>query len=119
MGYKQSPALIVVALLLLATATPLAYGQLPRNPTGFVTGAICCTSSGTCTPGAVRIPGVALRLNCTTLLGNVVTLAQGVTNATGVFNLTLPNPLGPVINTILPYFKTTRLLGPERKELRL
>ena len=89
MGYKQSPALIVVALLLLATATPLTYGQtLLLNPTGLVTGTICCAPSGDCPPGAVGIPGVAVRLNCTTLSGIVVTLSQGVTNSTGVFNLT-------------------------------
>ena len=44
-----------------------------------------------------------MRLNCTTLSGNVATLAQGVTNSTGVFNLTLPNllgSLGPLITTI-------------------
>ncbi|XP_047966329.1 uncharacterized protein LOC125210785 [Salvia hispanica] len=104
MGYKQSPASIAVALLLLATATPLAYGQL-QETTGFVTGKICCTSSGNCPPGSVGIPGVVVRLNCTTIFGGMVTLAQGVTNSTGVFNLTLPNllgSLGPVISTVLP-----------------
>ncbi|KAL1534451.1 hypothetical protein AAHA92_30626 [Salvia divinorum] len=103
MGYKQSPTLIVAALLLLATATPLAYGQQTNN--GILSARICCTSTGNCPPGSVGIPGVRASLNCTTLFGNVVTLAQGVTGANGVLNLGLNNilgVLGSLLSGILP-----------------
>ncbi|KAL1534450.1 hypothetical protein AAHA92_30625 [Salvia divinorum] len=92
MGYKQSPALIVAALLLLATATPLAHGQ--QTNSGILTARICCTSTGNCPPGSVGIPGVRASLNCTTLLGNVVMLAEGVSCFTGNFKLGLNNALG-------------------------
>ncbi|KAL1534452.1 hypothetical protein AAHA92_30627 [Salvia divinorum] len=103
MGYKQSPALIVAALLLLAVATPLAYGHQVNN--GILDARICCTSTGNCAPGSVGIPGVRAIMNCTTLFGNVVTLAEGVSCSTGNFKLGLNNVLGslaPIVSGILP-----------------
>lgn len=103
MAPKQAPALIVAVALLIAAVTPIAYGQ------GLgalrINGIICCTSTGNCPPGSVGVPGVRVGLNCTTLLGSVVTLAQNVTTATGVFSLnvnSLLGRLGSIIGGILP-----------------
>ncbi|XP_042006221.1 uncharacterized protein LOC121755002 [Salvia splendens] len=112
MGYNQ----IVVALLLLATATPLAYGLIPSLPglipnlpvpipnlpglisnllglinAANVTGRICCTPTGNCDNGSVGIPGVAVNLNCTTPSGSVMTLARGITRLDGTFALLVNN----------------------------
>ncbi|KAL1534449.1 hypothetical protein AAHA92_30624 [Salvia divinorum] len=115
MGYKQSPTLIVAALLLL---TPLAYGLLPGllpglpgllpglpglgTGTGTFTGKLCCTPTGNCPPGSIGIPDVTVNLNCTNILTGVQTIFQGVTNTVGVFNITLPNlPVLPPLGSLL------------------
>ena len=92
MGYNQ----IVVALLLLATATPLAYAILPGlNPAvANITGRICCTPTGNCENGSVGGPGVEVDLNCTTVLRSVVTLARAVTGLNGTVVILVNNVLG-------------------------
>ncbi|KAL1534447.1 hypothetical protein AAHA92_30622 [Salvia divinorum] len=94
MGYKQSPALIVAALLLL---TPLAYGQiippipsLPGLGSGNFIGTLCCTPTGNCPPGSIGVPDVTVNLNCTNLLTGAQSIFQGATNTAGVFNITVP-----------------------------
>ena len=92
MGYNQ----IVVALLLLATATPLAYAILPGlNPAvANITGRICCTPTGNCENGSVGGPGVEVDLNCTTVLRSVVRLGRAVTGLNGTFVMLVNNILG-------------------------
>ncbi|KAL1534448.1 hypothetical protein AAHA92_30623 [Salvia divinorum] len=105
MGYKQSPSLIMAALLLW---TPLAYGQLmPDIPLDIVSGRICCTSTGNCALGSVGIPGGRVSLNYATLLGTLVSAAQGAISPTGDFNFNLRRNITPglfgSVNGILPY----------------
>ena len=94
MGYNQ---IVVMALLLL---TPLAYGQLPGISPDLipsvanVTGRICCTPTGNCANGSVGVPGVAVDLNCTTVLRSVVTLARAVTGLNGTVVILVNNVLG-------------------------
>ena len=100
MGYNESPALIVVALLLFS---PLAYSQLLNN--GVINGQLCCTANGNCSPGSEGIPGVMLGLNCSTLLSRVGPVVQGVTGLNGGLNLTVPffsTTIGPVIDGFVP-----------------
>ncbi|GER25996.1 pollen Ole e 1 allergen and extensin family protein [Striga asiatica] len=55
-----------------------------------VSGRICCTENGTC-PGE-GVEGAVVRVNCTTRLsGGSTTIAQGTTNASGFFNITIPS----------------------------
>lgn len=103
MGYRynlKAPALgTVVVVMMFAVAhaqllPPLL--PLPTVPTLLnVSGILNCPSG----PGAgLGIPGVTVSLNCT-ILGATVKLGQGVTNATGGFNISVPNILSilPII----------------------
>ncbi|KAL1534444.1 hypothetical protein AAHA92_30619 [Salvia divinorum] len=94
MGYKQSPGLIVVALLL---STPLAYGQLQNNK-GIVRGRICCTSTGNCSPRSIAVPGLEMKLNCTDAFGREETLGQGITDSGGRFSV----PINTTVYLVAP-----------------
>ncbi|KAH6831377.1 hypothetical protein C2S53_014550 [Perilla frutescens var. hirtella] len=101
MAYNKAPAFTVMALILLAAANPpLAHAQ-SFNQINAV-GQVCCTATGSC-PGGPPIPGVVVSLNCSRLVGATVTLGQATTNATGFFNISVPNTLGILASgNILP-----------------
>lgn len=102
MAYNQTPAFVLVALVLFTAANPTARGQLiPFN--GIVTnGILCCTSTGNCPSSSGQpLSGTLVSLNCTNFLGVTSTVAQAVTNATGSFNFNVTNILNNTVGSIL------------------
>lgn len=63
---NQSPALLVVALLLSSAASPLVHGQQLLAPLSLITlgGRLCCSSTGNCLGNAPGIPGVLITMAC-------------------------------------------------------
>ncbi|XP_042006156.1 uncharacterized protein LOC121754938 [Salvia splendens] len=102
MGYKQYPALIVIVIVVaLLLSTPLAYG-VPVVDNAIISGKICCTSNGNCAPRSVGVRSVTVNLNCMTHSGELETLGQGITNATGEFIIQVNGSVGPIFPGDVP-----------------
>ncbi|KAL8481804.1 hypothetical protein ACS0TY_028084 [Phlomoides rotata] len=131
-------AFFLIALIMFATAKPLAHAQLGGLLPGItgglpipinniplpilnnlivqglnISGILCCTPTGNC-PGGPPLSGVLVNISCSgPLAGGSLIIGQGRTDLNGVFNISVTNIANYLAN-LLPVLPCNITINPDQ-----